>query len=381
MNLIFFPRTALSSACMAAWVNSVRSKTDVQRIFIVLDLNNDFYFNRLITIYWKDLKTEILYLRYPTPENVYKYNFDFTNLFKSVKKLKQNYHIEFTRIQDELKCLEGIPFKYLCFTNSFPIEMFMKILSVQDCLYFEHGSGDLIQRKIDSQMYKRLTYLIRSIFEVIFLNQYKLYRPNIHFFSIFSEFVQNLPKNVHQISHTSLSKLFKSGTNVIASEISDMLSKKYSLDFDSMIIIPNLPVTGSSQFYNFIADTLKLADSCTSGDNILIKLSSDQFREQLSGFRYVLSGSTFLNKFVILDDEKMNKITAEHLCVIFSVSTIFSVGRTTTLFLRFIGHEVRFISLVPIYEYQFTANGDLSDNKQVKADIREFNNFKKFLIN
>jgi hypothetical protein len=380
MNLIFFPRTALSSACMAAWFNLFQSKANIQRIFLILDSNNEIFVNKLITIYWKDMKTEILYFKYPSSYNVYKYSLNLKSIFKSLKIVKQNYQVEFTRIQDELKPLIGIPFKYICFTNSFPIEMFMKALDVDNCLYFEHGVGDLVQRKVDSQMFRRFTYIMRSILEIVLLNQYKFFRPNIHYYTIFSEFIEKLPKNVHRISIASLTTLFKSGSKVIASDVSEIRSKKFSYIFNSMIIIPNYPGADKLYFYNFIRDALKLADGNSLGSNILIKLSPDQFFEQLNTVRNVLSDSIFSNNFVIIDDQRMNYIAAENLCLIFSISTIFSVGYTTSLFLKITGYDTRSISLVPLYKTHLDINGDLSDNKLVKAGLREFENYERYLL-
>jgi hypothetical protein len=365
---------------MAAWFNLFQNKANIQRIFLIIDSNNEIFVNKLITIYWKDMKTEILYFKYPSSDNVYKYSLNLKSIFKSLKIVKQNYQVEFTRIQDELKPLIGIPFKYICFTNSFPIEMFMKALDVDNCLYFEHGVGDLVQRKVDSQMFRRFTYIMRSILEIVLLNQHKFFRPSIHYYTIFSEFIENLPKNVHQISIASLTTLFKSGSKIISSDVGELRLKKFSHIFDSMIIIPNYPDTGKLHFYNFIRDALKLADGNSLDSNILIKLSPDQFREQLNTVRSVLSNTIFSNRFVVIDDLRMTYIAAENLCLIFSIKTIFSVGCTTSLFLRITGADTRSISLVPIYKTYLGINGDLSDNKLAKADLRELGNYERYLL-
>jgi hypothetical protein len=255
---------------MAAWFNLFQSKENIQKIFLILDSNNEIFVNKLITIYWKDMKTEILYFRYPSSDNVYKYSLNLKNIFKSLKIVKRNYKLEFARIQDELKHLIGIPFKYICFTNSFPIEMFMKVLNVDECLYFEHGVGDLIQQKMSSQMIRRFTFGFRFVFSVIFLNQFKLFRTNIQFFSIFREFVHKPPNNVHQISNVTFGEIFKNGSSMLSSKIIEKHSENYSFTFDSIIIVPNFPGIYTPQFKDFVKEVLKLVDGYSFEANVLI---------------------------------------------------------------------------------------------------------------
>lgn len=378
MNLIFFPRTALSSACMAAWLHQIQSKTNIHRVLLILDTNNDFETNRIITIYWKDFKTEVLNIKYPTSENMYRFSLDFKNLFKSIKIAKQIYQLELARIQHELQILMGIKFKYICFTNFFPIEMFLKVLNVDECLYFEHGVGDLIQQKVSSQMVRRITFGIRFVFSVIFLNQFKLFRTNIQFFSIFREFVHNPPNNVHQISNVTFGEIFKNGSRILSSKIIEKHSENYSFIFDSIIILPNFPGIYTPQFKDFVKEVLKLVDRYSFEANVLIKLAPEQFHEQVSILRNILRDSIFSNDYIICEDQEVNNIPAENLCIIFDINTVFSVGCTTSLLLRFIGSEVNSISLIPTIKRNLKIKGDKSDIKAAKNLIKELKLYQKY---